>query len=173
MQNVRNFYDELKRRDLPPQETSFIDDFPLPSAGQSNVAIAGSDACKPCHDEDFREWKKSKHALAWKSLAEKDAQYNPDCQRCHVTGYGERGGFQTVRGSSKRVMVGCESCHGMSAPHCKNTSIRTAWAEQAKDRCRQCHDRENSPKFNYDAYWAKIQHGKPAVMPGSSPSEDQ
>jgi hypothetical protein len=168
VENVRQFYEELKHRDLPPQETSFVSDLPMPTGGMAASAIAGSEACKSCHEEDFRAWKKSKHAEAWKSLVRKDAQYNPDCQRCHVTGYGEWGGFATVRGTPNRIEVGCESCHGMSQAHCKNTSIRTQFAEQSRDRCRHCHDRENSPRFDYETYWAKIQHGKPAAAPAET-----
>jgi len=144
----------------------------LQIAARPAQTIAGSAACKPCHDEDCRTWKKSKHAAAWKALVDKDAQFNPDCQRCHVTGYGEPGGFQTVRGTPQRVGVGCESCHGMSLEHWKKTSTRTQLAEQSKDRCRRCHDRENSPKFDYETYWAKIQHGKPATVPEESPTAE-
>jgi hypothetical protein len=159
-ENVKEFYAELKRRDLSPKDTSFLGE--LPPGGRTANSIAGSNACKSCHEEDCRTWKKSKHAEAWNSLVEKDAQFNPDCQRCHVTGYGQPGGFTTVAGSPKRVGVGCESCHGMSQTHCKTTTITTQFAKQSKDRCRDCHDRENSPKFDYDAYWTKIVHGQPA-----------
>jgi hypothetical protein len=172
-ENVRQFYAELKRRDLSPKDTSFVDDLPMPVSSRSAATIAGSDACKACHDEDHHSWKKSKHAEAWKSLVEKDAQYNPDCQRCHVTGYGEPGGFETVRNSPKRVGVGCESCHGISSAHCQKTSTRTQWAEQAKEQCLRCHDRENSPKFDYETYWAKIQHGKTAVPPEETITNDK
>ena len=126
-ENVEQFYDELKRRDLPPGETSFLEGKPSQFAGNPRNAIAGSDACKSCHDEDYRSWKNSKHAEAWKSLVDKDAQYNPDCQRCHVTGYGESGRIcHGRRATPKRVGVGCESCHGMSRQHCRTTSTKTA-----------------------------------------------
>lgn len=193
-ENVKAFYSELRRRDLSPRETSFVEDVanwePIesssPSAGASarreprppgmtrdRNEIAGSAACRACHEEDYLACKKMKHAEAWKVLVEKDAQYNPDCQRCHVTGYGEPGGFETVAGTPKRVNVGCETCHGRSSAHCKKTSVRTQFAEQAKDRCRHCHDRENSPKFDYKTYWEKIQHGKPANEPDQGGGEEE
>jgi hypothetical protein len=78
-----------------------------------------------------------------------------------------------VAGPPKRVNVGCEACHGRSSAHCKKTSVRTQFAEQAKDRCRHCHDRENSPKFDYQTYWAKIEHGKPANEPEPSGGEEE
>jgi hypothetical protein len=59
----------------------------------------------------------------------------------------------------------------MSRQHCRTTSTKTAWAERAKDRCRDCHDRENSPKFDYDTYWAKIKHGAPAAEPQETESK--
>ena len=38
---------------------------------------------------------------------------------------------------------------------------RTPFA--ARDQCRDCHDRENSPAFRYTAYWSRIRHGDAAA----------
>ena len=158
VENVRKFYAELKRRDLSPNDTPFVKRQLIPTE-----SVAGSKACRNCHEEEYRIWKDSRHADAWVSLVKREAEYDPDCQRCHVTEYGQRGGFESVALSSEtsaedRFRVGCESCHGGSARHCVKTSILTSVGKATKDRCQSCHDRENSPRFDYDDYWNKIKH---------------
>jgi hypothetical protein len=82
------------------------------------------------------------------------------CQQCHTTGYGLPGGFESAGGSAALRSVGCESCHGPSQAHVRNPKLHTPFA--ARDQCQSCHDHENSPQFNYAAYWPRIEHGKPA-----------
>ncbi len=84
--------------------------------------------CTKCHSEQYKSWKKSKHAKAFKILKpgerveakkeasldpEKDYRFEDDCIKCHVTGF-KKGGF--VLGNKvkmkKFVNVGCEACHG-------------------------------------------------------------
>jgi nucleotide-binding universal stress UspA family protein len=158
--NIEEFRRELARRDFTPEQTSLAD--PLPANLPKNFAVAGTDACQKCHEDDCSLWRKSKHTLAWNSLKAKDARFDPDCQRCHTTGYGLPGGFASVGSGGRLTDVGCENCHGPSQAHVKDPTVLTAYYAQAKDRCVSCHDRENSPKFNYSKYWAQISHGKAA-----------
>jgi hypothetical protein len=156
--NVKRFYEELGRRDLAPGQTSLAAALSAPPG----YRIAGSGSCQKCHEEDHRQWKRSDHARAWDSLRAKQAHVDPDCQRCHTTGYGRPGGFVSAKRSLPLVGVGCESCHGPSAAHAKDPKRPTGYAAAARDRCRDCHDRENSPKFEFKAYWTKVSHGPPA-----------
>jgi hypothetical protein len=39
-----------------------------------------------------------------------------------------------------------------------NPKTRTPFL--AREQCIRCHDHENSPKFVFDDYWAKIRHGQ-------------
>jgi len=158
LENVKNFYATLKQHDLSPKDTPFVDRNDFLSMPNTMQPIAGSKACQTCHEEEYRIWKNSRHAVAWQSLVHREAQYDSDCQRCHVTGYGQPGGFETIAGLSERFNVGCESCHSGAAEHCKKDSIRPAFVQLAKERCVKCHDRENSPKFDLDVYWEKIRH---------------
>ena len=153
LENVRKFHADLKRRDLSPKETPFVERYANPSE-----RIAGTKTCYTCHEDEYRIWNSSQHANAWASLVKREAEYDPDCQRCHVTGYGRLGGFETVALSGERFNVGCESCHGGSAEHCGQTSVLTPFAKRAQDRCVRCHDKENSPDFDFDTYWTKIKH---------------
>lgn len=160
MTGIKAFRAELEKRDFSPQETEFGER--LPADVPRGFAIAGDKTCAKCHDEDCRTLKKSKHAEAWRSLESKGAQVDPECQRCHTTGYGMPGGFVSPRRSPGRVNVGCEDCHGPSQAHAAKTDVPTAYFGRAKDRCTACHDRENSPKFDYERYWDKIRHGQKA-----------
>ncbi len=160
---VQRFRVELGRSDFAPGQTSFVD--PLPSNLPKGYAVAGTAACKKCHEDDCRQWRESKHAAAWKALRATGAHVDPECQRCHTTGYGLPGGFASLRDDdpkTSRVSVGCESCHGPSQAHVADSALHTPRFARAKDCCTVCHDRENSPKFDYDKYWKKIHHGQKA-----------
>jgi hypothetical protein len=155
--NIDRFRAELAEADFSPEQTSFAKD--LPADIPKGFAIAGTKSCQKCHEEDCQAWRSSKHAGAWKSLGKKGAHVDPDCQRCHTTGYGQPGGFVSARRSDRLAGVGCESCHGPSLAHVNEPLVHTAYFAQAKNHCTGCHDRENSPKFEYETYWNKIVHG--------------
>lgn len=157
---VEAFRKELALRDFTPGQTAFAE--PLPDDLPTGFAVAGNKSCQKCHEEDCRDWRKSKHAAAWKSLETKGAHVDPECQRCHTTGYGMPDGFASALRSEATVNVGCESCHGPSQAHVAKSAIHTPYFGQAKDHCTGCHDRENSPKFDYEKYWEKIRHGQKA-----------
>ena len=75
------------------------------------------------------------------------------CLGCHATGSdaGPRwmaGTFDISDG------VQCEACHGYGTLHNRDGD----WVQEARNSCVVCHDQENSPEFEYDAYWAKIAH---------------
>ena len=156
--NVAEFRQQLGRRDITAADTSFGPRLPL--ASPKEFAVAGTETCLDCHKPEAHAWNKSRHARAWKSLEEHGAQVDPDCQRCHATGYGLPGGFVSIGRSSARVEVGCENCHGPSREHVREPKIHTGYFAEAANQCNACHDRENSPKFDFNAYWAKIRHGK-------------
>jgi hypothetical protein len=158
MANVQEFRRDLAAGDFAPKQTGFAE--PPPAGLPKGYAVAGTGSCRKCHTADGEAWQKSKHAGAWKALVASGAQVDPECQRCHTTGYGLPGGFASARRSTALVEVGCESCHGPSQGHAADPAVRTLHFREAKNQCRGCHDRENSPKFVYDEYWRKIQHGQ-------------
>ncbi len=164
---MRRFHEALARRDFRPEETSLVE--PLPANVPEDFAVAGTESCRECHAADARLWDASRHAHAWQSLEEKNAAADPDCQRCHVTGYGLPGGFVSARRSPSRVQVGCESCHGPARGHVRQAEIHTPYFAEAKNHCTSCHDRENSPKFALEEYWARIRHG--ASSKAAAPAE--
>ena len=154
-ENLKAFYGQLAEADFSPSQTQFVS---TRLAGVQSPKIAGSESCHRCHQPDNAVWHDSAHAHAWHSLQTTGAQVDPACQRCHTTGYGLSGGFQTIAASQSLVSVGCENCHGPSQQHAAEPTIRTPFV--AKEQCVSCHDHENSPTFEYAGYWSKIIHGQ-------------
>ena len=143
----------------------------------------GSKECQSCHEPSYDVWRKTGHATAWKSLlqtAKPARNYDPDCVGCHVVGwhpqsmYPYTSGFDIGRQEETRNLtnVGCESCHGPGENH-KNAELGTNKTRQAELRnavrlpqenaqkkCILCHDGDNSPLFNFETYWPKIEHAE-------------
>lgn len=158
--NLKRFRDELARIDFTADQTSFAP--PLPGNTSDDFRVAGTESCLKCHPGDCKQWSESRHSHAWQTLVDKQASMDPYCQHCHTTGYGLPGGFRSVATGKERHNVGCESCHGPSQSHVLKPAIHTIY--DPHDRCIQCHDHDNSPKFNYDEFWTRIAHGEPAVQ---------
>ena len=162
-ENLGQFLAELERRDLSPAQTGLA--LPLPPGAPADYRVAGSESCAKCHSAEFSTWQHTAHSHAWQTLAPRHFEVDPECMQCHTTGYGLPGGFATRATTMHRVSVGCESCHGPSAAHVADPHRRTPF--RAGDQCTQCHDHENSPKFDFASYWPRIRHG-PATQPAGN-----
>ena len=155
--NLAKFYQTLSDADLTPAETSFVET--LPANLPADFQIAGTESCRSCHAAEHSIWSESAHAHAAESLMPTGAHVDAYCQQCHTTGYGIAGGFVSTKRSPVHAAVGCESCHGPSQAHVREPRTRTAFASQARHQCQRCHDRENSPTFDFDSYWSQVRHG--------------
>lgn len=136
--------EELRARNL--DEQAAVPPQPQPAS----PTFVGAAACGACHLAQLRQWAASKHASALASLKRKRQEQNPECIRCHVTGYGDSGGYRP--GASKGADLGnvqCEACHGFGREHRGKGKIRGRVAETI---CRRCHSTENSPTFKYEPY---------------------
>lgn len=153
LKNLYAYYDELKQKDYAASDAGFVDASVVNAAGQR---FSGSSSCAKCHANDDLVWQHSKHSHAWEPLVAKGAHFDPYCQQCHTTGYGQPGGFISVSQTKSIVGVGCENCHGPSQAHVENPKRKTPFL--AKQQCTKCHDHENSPTFEMNAYWAKVLH---------------
>jgi len=159
-----------------------------------DAAFVGVDECKACHKKAYDVWIKSAHSHALESLTtgradEKpeevvDRQFDPECLACHVTGWdpqrAERfaSGFVDLKTSPKLAGQQCENCHGPGSRHVKlelafakskqaSVELETARDELRETRsCTDCHDHDNSPKFEYDAYWNGTGGSAPVVHEG-------
>ena len=153
--NLKTYHERLADKDFESPSTGVKKS--VAALMDSKDQFVGNAKCQTCHVADCQHYTTTKHSVAWATLVNKDSQVDPYCQQCHTTGYGSELGFVSIKKSPDLFNVGCESCHGPSSRHCEKTSIKTVY--DARDQCLQCHDRENSPLFNYELYWPKILHG--------------
>ena len=90
---------------------------------------------------------------------------------CHVVGYRKPGGFVSAKETPELVNVGCERCHGPGSAHVASKGatrlgkVGTDGNGLASTVCTHCHDFEQTPKFDYTAFWTAIQHGAKATPP--------
>lgn len=144
--------------------------------------FVGSQKCANCHEKSYDIWRKSGHAKAWETLVRLDPPrtFDPECISCHVTGWHPtryfpyESGFLSQDRTPKLIDVGCESCHGPGGEHVAaemgSDVARQQRAAQAMivtkeeaetseaHSCRNCHDLDNSPDFDFAKYWPLVEH---------------
>lgn len=127
--------------------------------------------CGSCHAEIGAKWTNSKHAGAWKTLADNSSK-QAFCEGCHtVNGLGNNGpataGWTGVA-DSRYQDVQCESCHGAGLTHASSpttanaTSVLasiaadTGTGARARGSCAACHNGSHHP---FDKEWRASHHG--------------
>jgi hypothetical protein len=116
--------------------------------------FAGAISCKRCHEVNYRNWLKTKHARASQTIAPSPRYAQEECLMCHSTGYGTMGEYATVSEVPFYLHgVQCEACHGEGKRHPEKGSMER---RVTLGICRNCHTRDQSPTFNYRAYLEKI-----------------
>ena len=128
-------------------------DFPR-NLGSKKEQFLVDRACMGCHEDAWQVYAKSDHRKAFSTLRTKGQNFEPECLSCHTTGYMHKNGYADERPYNYLVNVQCEACHGYGSEHSRDGK----WSAQAKDSCIICHDKENSPDFDYATYWEKIKH---------------
>lgn len=147
----------------------FVVAFFMPSLyAQEKAEYVGDNEnkCKVCHPEQMKLWLQWKMAKTFDVLKDKEKE-DPKCVKCHVTGFGEKGGFKSLKDTPKLVNVQCEACHGPASLHLKapitdKEKRRATVKKPTKADCEKCHNKE-SPQFkgfDYDKYLEKIKHWK-------------
>ena len=153
----------------------------------SGRRFAGSHACADCHTAAYDIWKDSSHAEALVTLENADPQrdHDPECLSCHVVGWVPQkfepyeGGFLSRGETPHLAHQGCENCHGPAAAHAavelgdvvasviERDRLRSELVldidtpegrKRAVNNCLECHDLDNSPKFDFDEYWPAVAH---------------
>jgi len=122
--------------------------------GSDKEMYLGERACKSCHEDSWDAFNDSKHRKAFQTLRTRGQNYEPECLSCHTTGYQYQEGYADESPYNRLVNVQCEACHGYGSEHNRGGD----YASRAKDSCVVCHDKENSPEFDYETYWEKIKH---------------
>jgi hypothetical protein len=116
--------------------------------------LIGAISCKRCHEVNYRNWLKTKHAKATQTIATSPKYSQEECLICHSTGYGKIEEFTTVDEVPFYLRgVQCEACHGAGKGHPGKGAIEK---KVTLGVCRNCHTKDQSPTFNYLAYLEKI-----------------
>jgi len=116
--------------------------------------LVGAISCKRCHEVNYRNWLKTKHAKASQTIAASPKYAQEECLMCHSTGYGKIGEYATVSEIPFYLQgVQCEACHGAGKGHPAKGGIER---KVTLGICRNCHTKDQSPTFNYIAYLEKI-----------------
>lgn len=150
-----------------------------------DAIFVGAGKCKECHPQAHAQWSGSNHSHAWENLVkygrpiaevpQKEGaakligrQYDPECAKCHVTGFGYKSGFEDEVKTPHLGGNGCENCHGPGSLHAgqpSNPTFRKSLklSMEEKDKvgqmCMKCHDLDNDPHFDIGK-WEKIKHGR-------------
>ena len=124
-------------------------------AGSEEIkTYVGSDACKDCHEEEYKNFKAyAKKAHSYNSikkmkrgLTETEFQ---GCFECHTTGHGKLGGFVSEKEPPLLKNAGCEVCHGPGSLHCETENPEDIKGKPTIKDCETCHNEERVAEFNY------------------------
>lgn len=140
----------------------------------------GYDRCKGCHAKQFVSWKEgSMGAEAFEALKpgeraeskvdagldpNKDYTNEPECLRCHATGYGKPGGFINADETPDLAGITCEACHGPGESYWKVMAkkrrtytlvnlVKKGYFPPEQPICDQCHTPGcpmDSDSYDYD-----------------------
>ena len=136
----------LSGKDLPDKE--MIARIP------KNSPLVGAISCKRCHEVNYRNWLNTKHAKASQTIASSPKYAQEECLICHSTGFGKIGEYATIEEIPFYLQgVQCEACHGEGRGHPEKSGIER---QVTLGLCRNCHTKDQSPAFNYNAYLEKI-----------------
>ena len=116
----------------------------------------GVSKCAECHQLFVESWENTRHADAFLSLEEAGKSSDPECIVCHTVGFGEPGGFYSIKTTPGLANVQCEVCHGLDKEHISDYS--RPMKPVTETVCIRCHTADNSPDFNYSDYFDKIKH---------------
>jgi hypothetical protein len=147
------------------QTLSGLDTLPAPNSGTEphdyapKKKYAGSLECVGCHKAQYNQWRGTHHATAFSTLLRLRRNHNPDCVRCHVTGFGASDGYSVSRPSRQMENVGCEACHGPGSLHAANPFDGKILRSPLLLTCQGCHDERHSDfSSNPQGYYARAIH---------------
>jgi hypothetical protein len=118
--------------------------------------FAGAGACQPCHAAEHTQWEGTNHASAFHHIEDISREFDRDCTPCHVTGFYDNGGFENFAVTPELVDIQCESCHGNGFTHVEDPTSKMP--KRPESTCKRCHTVDQTPEFEFDAFWARIKH---------------
>ena len=124
--------------------------------GVGSGPYVGTKACQTCHGAEYEAWEGTAHANALTTVEKQGGGAQPQCNTCHATAAGLPGGFVSREATPTLASVGCESCHGPGRRHLEDPE--RPFGTIGLSSCTVCHDRKNSPKFDYYSYVSRVNH---------------
>lgn len=114
------------------------------AASAQESQFIGAEKCRGCHPQQYKDFEARKFTKAWAVLKMRGKTRDPECLKCHVTGYGEPGGYVSEDETPHLRYKQCEACHGAGGKHASNPGDRVAMEAMKshvrdKDVCIQCH----------------------------------
>lgn len=118
------------------------------TAKAASANYLGAQYCKRCHLVQYLAWMNTKMASSFDLLkpnaraeAKKKAGLDPakdytrdaSCLKCHTTGYGRPGGFESAQKTPDRKGVQCEMCHGAGSRFVKVMKQKFSFAHAEVD----------------------------------------
>lgn len=129
-----------------------------------NSPYVTSETCGKCHQTEYKIWEKSRHAHAFDALETKQRIFDAACVGCHSIGF-QNQGFVNIKVTPQFAGVQCEACHGPGAEHVKLPKAGNYHTPEAPGSCIMCHDRDNSPDFDFRKYWPLVAHSNSLKPP--------
>jgi nitrate/TMAO reductase-like tetraheme cytochrome c subunit len=134
--------EQYSQEESSPQVTS-----PAKSEAKNppeTATYVGVDKCKTCHPSQYKDYTERKFSKAWQVLKMRGRDKDPDCVKCHVTGYGQPSGFVSEEATPHLRYKQCEACHGPGSIHANNpanTEVMHGMREHANrpNTCTDCH----------------------------------
>jgi len=140
-------------KDAPPPDWNLT---PIPPRYET------AEACKECHEPEYKHWLTTHHARAYASIKRVGRHRDPECLLCHTMGLGRPGGFVSMAKTPDLGRVTCQGCHIVTTDHEDKKVDARPEIYISSRLCMSCHGPVQSPDFDYFIYKPKIVHPKPA-----------
>ncbi len=128
----------------------------MAGTGQTNSGqYVGSASCEECHDEEYGNFVKfAKKAHSGESVklmsGDLTEEEFKECLTCHVTGYGQPGGFVSFEETPGLADCGCEVCHGPGYDHVESGGDSDLIkGSLSLEDCQTCHNPERVDSFDF------------------------
>ncbi len=124
-------------------------------ASTQDAEYVGSEACGDCHDveyENYLQFSKKAHSGDSVKIMSADLTSSEleECFVCHMTGYGEPGGFESFETTPDLANAGCETCHGPGSTHVDEYGDPDfIKGDLDVDDCTTCHNSERVAAFDF------------------------
>ena len=123
--------------------------------GGTYVGVA---ACVECHAPEMAQWRRTKHASAFKTLLDRHRHFQPKCVACHVVAYGTPHGYRLGSPREALANVQCEVCHGPGGEHAAAPAAGNIRRAVPAEVCLECHTPDHSDHFVYNERLPKVKH---------------